>query len=390
MRSVTGVTYVPVDTITSRRSDIDGKLVIPDLQGFDNASDHAFVIDASGSFFLGHWSDYYRISQDMQMSFKSGGYLATPGNTFPARTYPALFTGKYNDVSTCPGQFIKLRDNGPFSGQFIWGEYELTGLRRADFQVVDNVIQGVIFRHSSGPEMKVGPSSIIYSPNDTTEYFTSSIAIPHQAHGWNPQTWTGSGSSATRSKNAGNHKYGSVGRYALKPLSERPIETDIKTVKVTDNGFKIFYTGYGLPESIAQNASYYSIPRVWSSYPEGGGYGAGGSEKRVMNNIVINSVTISERHHEYNNYVTAVELDINQTSFLDDDDRNGGQITLRAAAKNGVSALQLGTKNYFGWQYYGVVDISGVTFDADPRPEYTRNQRGMYTSEFWYTLHKKP
>jgi type 1 glutamine amidotransferase len=135
------------------------------------------LVDGSGRVFVGEnqgaWQPAGRVNHAQPGNFY-GHYNETHATTerYPDGGEPALFADvqpaaqpalwlPQNEVCNSPTDFV-IVPSGRFEGQMLIGEVKLGGIRRANLETVNGVVQGAVFRFSQGFEG--GVNRLLWGP----------------------------------------------------------------------------------------------------------------------------------------------------------------------------------------------------------------------------------
>ncbi|MDH6180025.1 putative cell wall-binding protein [Microbacteriaceae bacterium SG_E_30_P1] len=166
-----------------------------------------------------------------------------------------------NEIGNSTSQPVELTD-GPFAGQLLVGDVTYGGLQRVSTQVVDDVKQGVVFRHTQGLES--GINRTILGP-DGDIYFGG----------------LGAG---------GNWGQANKLRYGLQKLSPNGDDNfDMHNVTITESGFEITYTKPISEETLATIEDAYAVEQ-WRYAP----VNAYGGPKLNHVDLTPSNVVVSE------------------------------------------------------------------------------------------------
>jgi len=166
-------------------------------------------------------------------------HFTTPAGQFDANpvTPPVLWIPQ-NEIGNSPSAPMIVED-GPFEGQMLIGDVTYGGLQRAALEKVNGEYQGAIFRHSAG--LEAGVNRTITGPD-------GAIYVGGIGEGGN---W-------------GESDKLRFGLQKLTPIGDNAF--DMKTVKITEDGFDIAYTKPISDATIEKIASAYQV-KQWRYVP---------------------------------------------------------------------------------------------------------------------------
>ncbi|WP_019816295.1 family 16 glycoside hydrolase [Saccharomonospora saliphila] len=224
-------TTITVDRETGEVSYVAGGLRTPNGMGWGPEGE-LFAMDNQGGWLPS--SKLVHVKQDRFFN-----HYTNPAGPFDEQpvTEPVLWLPQ-NDIGNSPSNPVRLEE-GPFAGQMLFGDVTYGGLQRAFLEKVHGEYQGAVFRHSAGLEAGVnrtivGPDGAIYVG--------------------------GIGESGNWSE-PGKLKYG------LQKLTPNGANTfDMKSVRATENGFRIDYTRPLSAETIDKLAQSYDVEQ-WRYVP---------------------------------------------------------------------------------------------------------------------------
>src|SRR5699024_8504363 len=152
-------------------------------------------------------------------------------------TPPAVWIPQ-NEIGNSPSAPILL-DEGPFTGQILFGDVTYGGLQRIYIEEVEGEYQRAVFRHSAG--LDAGANSTIVAPDGAIT--TGGIG---EAGNWSEP---------------GKLYYG---LQKLVPVGDDTF--DMHEVRLTDNGFEISYTQPLSQETVENIAEAYTVSQ-WRYVP---------------------------------------------------------------------------------------------------------------------------
>lgn len=132
----------------------DGHIIMPDNQGAWKPASGIYF-DYPGSF-TGHYNNTEATSD-----FYPDGGVPSAFSDQPI-TMPAVWIPQ-NECANSPGNMIEIPEGNPHAGQYLMAEITKGGIRRVEFQEIDGVWQGAIYRHSHGFE--AGTNRLAWGPD---------------------------------------------------------------------------------------------------------------------------------------------------------------------------------------------------------------------------------
>ncbi|MEM9020949.1 MAG: PA14 domain-containing protein [Planctomycetota bacterium] len=134
----------------------DGTIVIPDNQGaWKPASGIYVVTPGEEPKFFGYYGSTGRSD-----FFPEGG-VPTSFSDQPIVS-PAVWLPQ-GQASNSPGSLVEIPEGMPYAGQFLMAEITLGGIKRVQFEKVNGVWQGAVYRHSHGFE--AGTNRLAWGPD---------------------------------------------------------------------------------------------------------------------------------------------------------------------------------------------------------------------------------
>lgn len=224
-------TAIKINRATGVVSYIAGGLRTPNGVALNEAGE-LFGTDNQGGWLPAN--KFVQIKQDRFFN-----HFTTPAGKFDANpvTPPVLWIPQ-NEIGNSPSQPMFI-ENGPFKGQVLIGDVTYGGLQRGFLEKVGGEYQGAIFRHSAGFE--AGINRTITGPD-------GAIYVGGIGEGGN---W-------------GESDKLRFGLQKLTPTGDNAF--DMKSVKITEDGFDIEYTKAISDETVDNIAAAYRV-KQWRYVP---------------------------------------------------------------------------------------------------------------------------
>lgn len=132
----------------------EGNIILPDNQGaWKPASGIYFTKQGA---FYGHYNNTKATSD-----FYPDGGVPAAFSDQPI-TMPAVWIPQ-NECANSPGNLAQIPAGNPHAGQFVMAEINRGGIRRVQFEQIDGIWQGAIYRHSQGFE--AGTNRVAWGPD---------------------------------------------------------------------------------------------------------------------------------------------------------------------------------------------------------------------------------
>lgn len=309
----------------------DNEVYVADNQGIFNPANELIRLEQGG--FYGHYL------------YKEGGRAAAfqPEETDPEKggtigQKPATILLPQGTVARSPAQPHVIHGRkgvlAPYNGQILLCEFTTGSILRVFTEEVDGVWQGATFKHSGGLPNKEGNDGFTGGPNRLVEGPDGNYYVGEIGAGG---LWAFNGTSS------------GLQRFRVKPEEEvDPNFNEILAVRVVEGGFEVEFLKPIDPKSIDKETMAIS---QWTYIPTSRYGGAPfGTEKLKVKELSFDS-------------------SFKKATLLIDGLKDGSpQYVLKE---------RVGTSANTGW----VVHV-----ELNPAKE---SQKQLYTSEFWYTLHKK-
>ncbi|MEO0474669.1 MAG: hypothetical protein AAF085_01685 [Planctomycetota bacterium] len=183
----------------------DGHIIMPDNQGAWKPASGIYF-DKQGAFF-GHYNNTEATSD-----FYPDGGVPSAFSDQPI-TMPAVWIPQ-NECANSPGNMIEIAEGNPHAGQYLMAEITRGGIRRVQFEQVEGVWQGAIYRHSHGFE--AGTNRLVWGPD-------GALYVGCMGHKGN---WSWKGKK--------------TGLQRLVPNSKTAFE--FAEVNATKDGFEVYFT----------------------------------------------------------------------------------------------------------------------------------------------------
>jgi len=134
----------------------DGTIIIPDNQGaWKPASGIYVVTPGEKPKFFGYYGSTGK------SDFYPDGGVPTSFSNQPIVS-PAVWLPQ-SEASNSPAALVQIPEGQPYAGQFYMAEITLGGMRRVQFEKVNGVWQGAVYRHSHGFE--AGTNRLAWGPD---------------------------------------------------------------------------------------------------------------------------------------------------------------------------------------------------------------------------------
>ena len=264
-------------------------------------------------------------------------------------------------LASSPTQPVELQNlQGTFAaynGHILMGDLTTGTFLRIFLEQVNNVWQGVCFRHSGGTASGDGSGGFYGSPNRLVLGPDGSYYIGEIGAGRSWQYYDGFDNGLQR----------------LVPKFEASLPehfNEMLAVRAITGGLEIEFLK-PLPESVINNTGNYSIKR-WTYVPT---YDYGGQKLAQTELSVTSATTVNSGKKVRLSIGNLKDADDTQnftiTGVKDDDYGNRGNVT--------------GHNKNVGWIVHCIFD---PVYDHDNDAS-TPNTKGLWTGEFWYTMLKK-
>jgi type 1 glutamine amidotransferase len=194
--------------------------------------------------FYGHYNETHATTE----RYPEGGAPALFADAMPA-VPPALWLPQ-NEICNSPTDFLTI-PSGRFEGQLLIGELKLGGIRRANLEEVNGVVQGAVFRFSQGFEG--GVNRLLWGPEIPGTGGERSIYVGciGEYASW---SWRGTRSGLQRMTPTGDES-----------------TFELHSIRATEDGFRIRFTRPADVEELEDLATYELVQWRYVPTPEYGG-----------------------------------------------------------------------------------------------------------------------